>query len=90
MDVALGEGATTVLIAPSPISRAERVTDDFLSLRFAIALAIALVVYYWRFHSKTMIFGARSVDYAEAFALGFAANAAVANLPDALAKVLAG
>lgn len=87
-DAALGEGATSVLIAPSPVSRAERLADDFLNLRFAIALLIALVVYYWRFHSKTTIFGARSIDYAEAFVLGFAANAAVTNLPDALAKVL--
>jgi hypothetical protein len=83
---ALGEGRTTVLIAPFPVSAAQRLADDFLNLRFAIALLIALVVYYWRYHSRTTIFGARSVDYVEAFALSFAANAAVANLPDILAK----
>jgi hypothetical protein len=70
------------------VSRAERLADNFLNLRFAIALLIALVVYYWRYHSKTAIFGARSVDYVEAFALGFAANAAVVNLPEVLAKAV--
>jgi hypothetical protein len=86
VDAALGEGERTVLVAPSPVSRAERLADDFLNLRFAIALLIALVVYYWRYHSRTAILGARSVDYVEAFAVGFAANAAVANLPEVLAK----
>ena len=65
MNAALGEGGTTLLIAPSPVSRAQRLADDFLNLRFATALLIALIVYYWRYHSKTAIFGARSIDYDE-------------------------
>ncbi|HEV2674505.1 MAG TPA: hypothetical protein VGV37_08185 [Aliidongia sp.] len=84
----LGEGGTTLLIAPSPVSDAARLADDFLNLRFAIALLIALVVYHWRYHSRTAIFGARSFDYVEAFALGFAANVAVSKLPEILAKIV--
>jgi hypothetical protein len=45
VDAALGEGAAGVLVAPSPVSRAQALADDFLNLRFAIALLIALVVY---------------------------------------------
>jgi hypothetical protein len=86
VNAALGEGATTLLIAPSPVSRAQRLADDFLNLRFATALLIALVVYYWRYQSKTTVFGARSIDYVEAFGLGFVANAAVATLPEVMTK----
>jgi hypothetical protein len=35
----------------------------------------------------TPAFGARSFDYVEAFALGFAANAALNTLPEVLAKI---
>jgi hypothetical protein len=87
VDAALGEGAAGVLVAPSPVSRAQALADDFLNLRFAIALLIALVVYDWRYQSKTAIFGVSSFNYVEAFALGFAANAAVANLPGIIAKI---
>ncbi|MDR3436047.1 hypothetical protein [Telmatospirillum sp.] len=83
----LGQGATSILIAPSAISRAQSLADDFLNLRFAFALLIALVVYYWRYQTKTAIFGARSFDYVEAFALGFAANAALNTLPAVLVKM---
>ncbi len=87
LDTALGTGSASVLIAPSPVTRAQLLADDILNLRFAIALLTALVVYYWRYQSKTAILGARSIDYVEAFALGFAANAAVSHLPDVLAKL---
>jgi len=83
----LGEGGTTILVAPSPITAAQRLADDILNLRFAIALLIALTVYYWRFHSSTKVFGAKSIDYIEAFTLGFIANAAAGKLPDLLGKV---
>jgi hypothetical protein len=85
----LGQGTATILIAPSPVSDAERLADDFLTLRFGLALLIALVVYYWRYQNKTVIFGARSFDYVEAFALGFAANAAALKLPEVMAKFAA-
>ena len=35
VNAALGEGGTALLIAPSPVSRAQRMADDFLNLRFA-------------------------------------------------------
>jgi hypothetical protein len=87
VDTALGAGGANLLIAPSPVSDAQALADDVLNLRFAIALLIALVVYDWRYQSKTAIFGASSFNYVEAFALGFAANAAVANLPGIIAKL---
>jgi len=83
----LGEGSTTVLIAPSPITAAQRLADDILNLRFAIALLIALTIYYWRFHNRTKVFGANGIDYIEAFALGFIANTAAGSLPAVLGKV---
>lgn len=81
----LGQGSTTVLILPSPVTRARIIADEFLNLRFALALLIAMTVYYWRYHNRTTIFGARGYDYVEAFALGFAVDAAVARLPQAIA-----
>jgi hypothetical protein len=86
-EAVLGEGSATILVAPSPVSLAERLADDFLTLRFGFALLIALVVYYWRFQSRTAIFGAKSFDYVEAFALGFVANGAALKLPDVLEKL---
>jgi hypothetical protein len=83
----LGEGHATILIRPSPVSRAQALADDFLNLRFALALIVALTVYFWRYHSKTAIFGARGFDYVEAFALGFVANAAMTRLPEAVAAL---
>jgi hypothetical protein len=83
----LGEGGTTILIAPSPVTRAQILADGFFNARFGLALLIALIVYYWRYQNKTAIFGARSYDYVEAFALGFAANAAVVKLPEILARL---
>ncbi len=85
--VSLGEGGATVLIAPSPITAAQRLADDILNLRFGIALLVALTVYYWRFHDSNKVFGAKGVDYVEAFTLGFIANAAAGKLPDVLGKI---
>lgn len=85
---ALGEGGATILIKPSPVSQAQALADDFLNLRFALALLIALIVYFWRYQSRTAIFGAKSFDYAEAFGLGFVANAAIVKLPEALAALV--
>jgi hypothetical protein len=81
----LGQGNATILIAPSPVTRAQVIADEFINLRFALALLIALTVYYWRYHSRAATFGARGYDYVEAFALGFAADAAVSQLPQAIA-----
>lgn len=81
----LGQGNTTVLIVPSPVTRARIIADEFLNLRFALALLIAMTVYYWRYHNRTTVFGARGYDYVEAFALGFAVDAAVSRLPQAIA-----
>ena len=80
----LGEGALTVLIAPNPVGTARRLADEFLNLRFALALLVSSTVYYWRYHRRTTVFGANGYDYVEAFAVGFAADAAVSNLPQAL------
>lgn len=44
-----------------------------------------MTVYYWRYHNRTTVFGARGYDYVEAFALGFAVDAAVSRLPQAIA-----
>jgi len=82
----LGQGTSTVLISPSPVTAAQVVADEFINLRFALALLIALTVYYWRYCSRAATFGARGYDYVEAFALGFAADAAVSQLPQAVAK----
>jgi hypothetical protein len=81
----LGQGTSTILISPSPVTGAQILADEFINLRFALALLIALTVYYWRYHSRATTFGARGYDYVEAFALGFAADVAVSNLPQAVA-----
>jgi hypothetical protein len=88
-DIRLGQGHTVILLRPSPISAARRLADEFLNLRFGLALLVALTIYYWRYHSKVTAFGARGYDYIEAFALGFAADAAVVHLPQALASLVA-
>ena len=86
----LGEGDLTVLIAPSPLTRAQSLADAFINLRFLLALLISLTVYYWRYHNRTAVFGAKAYDYVEAFALGFAADLAVDHLPSAVAAVAPG
>ncbi len=83
----VGKSQSEIFVRPSPATAAERAADIFLSAQFWLALLIASVVYYWRFHSGTITFGANSVHYVLAFALGFAAYAAVADLPKALAEI---
>lgn len=84
----LGRSTEDVLIEPSPASAAERLADTFLTTEFALSLLIASVVYLWRYMAGSRVFGARGVDYMEAFAMGFVAYAAVTNLPDAFTKLL--
>jgi hypothetical protein len=81
----LGEGETTLLLRPSPITRAQALADAFLNARFALALLVASVVYYWRFHSGKKALGQRSFDYVEAFAVGFAVSLAASGMPDKIA-----
>ena len=85
--VPLGDGTATLLVAPPPDNRARQLADRFFSARFALALIVALVIYSWRFQARDRVFGARSLDYAEAFVLGFAVNAAIADLPGILGKL---
>ncbi len=87
--ITLGQGSATILPRPSPISAAQRLADEFLNLRFGLALLVALTVYFWRYQNRASAFGAKPYDYVEAFALGFAADAAVAHLPQALAGLIA-
>jgi hypothetical protein len=80
-----GEGETTLLLGPSPVTRAQALADAFLNARFALALLVASVVYYWRFHSGKKALGEKGFDYVEAFAVGFAASLAVTELPEKIA-----
>lgn len=84
---ALGTGSVHVFVAPSPITAARALSDAFLNARFALALLVAAVIYYWRFHNSKKVFGASPFDYAEAFLLGFVVNAAVVDLPARLAAL---
>jgi biopolymer transport protein ExbB/TolQ len=79
--------ALKLTVNRSPATLAERLADVFLTTQFGLALLIASVVYYWRFHSGTVTFGSSSVHYIQAFILGFAAYAAVADLPKALVEL---
>jgi hypothetical protein len=83
----LGEGAGTLLLRPSPVTRAQALADAFLNARFALALLVASVVYYWRFHSTKKALGENSFDYVEAFAVGFAVSLAVSELPEKIAAL---
>jgi hypothetical protein len=84
----MGIGAADFEIAVSPVSIARRLADEFLSIRFALALLIALLVYFWQFWSKEKTFGSVSLDYVKAFVLGVAAEAAVVKLPETLGNLL--
>lgn len=83
----LGRSVAEVFVRPSPATAAERLADVFLTAQFGLALLIASVVYFWRYHAGSRVFGTRGFDYVEAFALGFAAYAAVADLPKVLAEL---
>jgi hypothetical protein len=86
----LGEGQATVDAQDSPISKVQALADQFLNLRFGLALLIAATLYYWQFHVKDRVFGARGYDYAQAFALGFVVGAAAvaADLPGKIKSIL--
>jgi hypothetical protein len=88
LDAALGTGTAPLFVLPSPVSAARQLADFFFNSRFILALAIAGIVYYWRFESRDRVFGARGFDYVEAFALGFAVDAAVSDLPGAIVKLV--
>ncbi len=81
----LGEGDTTLLLGPSPVTSAQALADAFLNARFALALLVASVVYYWRFNSGKKALGEKSFDYVEAFAVGFAVSLAITELPEKIA-----
>jgi hypothetical protein len=83
----VGVSVLKLTVNPSPASPAERLADIFLTSQFWLALLIASVVYFWRFHSGALIFGSQALHYVQAFALGFAAYVAVADLPKALADL---
>jgi hypothetical protein len=83
----LGHSVAEVFVHPSPATAAERLADIFLTAQFGLALLIASVVYFWRYHAGARVFGTRGFDYVEAFALGFAAYAAVADLPKVLSEL---
>lgn len=76
----------SVSIVRSPISAARELSETFFNARFGLALLVAGLLYFWRFHAKKIVFGANGFDYAEAFALGFAVSLAINNLPEKLAK----
>jgi hypothetical protein len=86
----LGDGSFTLNVADSPIHLARTLSDALLNLRFALALAISLLVYIWQFRTKELTFGRSGFDYVKAFALGFAVEAAAWNLPDILNKLAVG
>lgn len=81
----VGAGEGSLQVAPDPISAARALADHLVNLRFALALAIGMLIQGWRLYGKRP-FGARSSDYLEAFAVGFAAHAVV----DGLAAQLPG
>ena len=83
----LGRSTTEVFIQRSPASTAERLADIFLTGQFGLALLIASVVYFWRYHAGPRVFGTSAFHYVEAFSLGFAAYAAVSDLPKLLAEL---
>ena len=70
-------GTLTFNIGVSPVSVARRLADAFLSIRFGLALLIALLVYFWQFWTNQKTFGSQSLDYVKAFVLGVVAEAAV-------------
>ena len=75
-------------IAPSPVSVVRQLADNFFNARFGLALLIASLLYFWRYHSSKTVFGANPYDYAQAFALGFVVSVAVNELPKRLADFI--
>jgi hypothetical protein len=83
----LGRSSTDLFVQQSPATTAERLADIFLTSQFGLALLIASVVYFWRYHAGPRVFGTSGFHYVEAFALGFAAYAAVSDMPKMLADL---
>jgi hypothetical protein len=83
----LGRSVTEVFVHPAPATTAERLADIFLTAQFGLALLIASVIYFWRYYAGPRVFGTRGFDYVEAFVLGFAAYAAVTDLPKVLSDL---
>jgi hypothetical protein len=72
-EAALGEGGIELEVAPSPVGTARALAASFFNLRFALALLVALLINGWRLSAKGP-FGARPLDYVEAFAIGAGSN----------------
>jgi hypothetical protein len=90
VEPALGQGELARLeISASPVSEARQLADKFFNARFGLALLIASLLYFWRYHAAKAVFGANKFDYAQAFALGFVISAAVNELPQKLAEFVA-
>ena len=85
---ALGGGKLSLSISPSPISAARHLANIFFNVRFGLALLIAGLLYFWRYHARKAVFGANAFDYAEAFALGFTVSLAINELPQKLAEFI--
>ncbi len=85
----VGEGRLALTVAPSPISLARSLASFFLSVRFALALAVGLLIQGWRLYDEHP-FGSRSRDYLEAFALGVGAQGLVEGFSVALVQFASG
>ena len=85
----VGEGRLALTVAPSPISLARSLASFFLSVRFALALAVGLLIQGWRLYDEHP-FGSRSRDYLEAFALGVGAQGLVEGFSAALVQFASG
>lgn len=84
-EIVVGEGRLAFTVGPSRISLTRSAASFFFSLRFALALAVGLLIQGWRLWDEHP-FGSRSRDYLEAFALG----AGIEGVIEALTKVFAG
>jgi len=84
----VGEGGERIVVAEAPAPLARRIADELLDLRLMLALALASVLYFWRYYAQKAVFGASAFDYAQAFALGFAVSLAMSNLPQQIAQLL--
>jgi len=78
----LGQGEMQQFyVLPSPISLARQFADRFFNARFGLALLVAGLLYFWRYHATKTVFGANRFDYVQAFALGFVVSLAVDQFP---------
>lgn len=86
---AVGEGRVAFTVGPSRITLARSLASFFLSVRFALALAVGLLIQGWRFYDEHP-FGSRRRDYLEAFALGVGTQGLVEGLATALVQLASG